>query len=378
VPLPGPQAQNLGAPQFGIRGFDQLGYRFRFLIFSPSDHFAQAVAGYDYPFAADFLGDAFVDRNPPHVTFAYVPASDDLPLGLIHDHAYWVSHVTLADSDVGEGTGKGVVDAFSHGFGVGDPPSTAGTTAGAVPPFTYQEFNRTWGAAPAISVANTLDVTLQNVASVHLDVARAALNASAPMTVNVDADADGTLHLDGAFPACAVVFENGEPLPAVTTSASGVTIPVPAGTHAYTVECIESFELRKVRVTRNGAGRDALMLKARFEALLAQLGLPGNALTITLDDADGALYTATVPASALTANGSGTKVRFRDRTGTLANGITSLSIGGRRRTDLSLRARNLDLSGATAGPFAVTIEIGPRSFAAAGVLRARGNKLLHP
>ena len=378
VPLPGPQAQNMGAPQFGIRGFDQLGYRFRFLIFSPSDHLAQASLGYNYPFAADFLGDAAVDRNPPHVTFAYVPASDDDSLGLVHDHAYWVSGVILADAEAGEGGGKGVVDAFSHAFGVGDPPSTAGTTAGAVPPFTYEEFNRTWGAAPAIPVANTLDVTLQNVGSVHLDVARAALNASAPLTVNVDADADGTLHLDGAFPACAAVFENGEPFPAGTTSAAGITLAVPSGTHTYTIECVESFELRKVRITQNGPGRDALVLKARFAALLAQIGLPGNAVTITLEDADGTFYTATVPAAALAANGSGTKVRFRDRSGAIANGITSLSIGGRRRTDLSLRARNLDLGGASAGPFTVTIEIGPRSLAASGVLRARGNRLMYP
>ncbi len=200
VPLAGPRAQNLGAPELGIRGFDQLGYRFRFLVFSPSDHLAQASVGYDYPFAADFLGDGFVDRNPPHVTFAYVPAADDASLGLVHDHGYWVSEVRLADANAPSAPGKGVVDAFSHAFGVGDPPSTPGATAGAVPPFTYEEFNRTWGAAPAIPAENVLDVTLRNVGSMRLDVARAALDPDAVLTVHVDADGNGTLASRGRVP----------------------------------------------------------------------------------------------------------------------------------------------------------------------------------
>src|SRR5439155_818675 len=90
VPIAGPRAQNLGAPEQGIRGFDQLGYRFRFLIFSPSDHLAQAINGYNYPFSTSFLDTAAVDRNPPHVTFAYVPAADAAALELVHDHAYWI------------------------------------------------------------------------------------------------------------------------------------------------------------------------------------------------------------------------------------------------------------------------------------------------
>ncbi len=44
--------------QLGIDGFDQLGYRFRFLTVLLSDHLAQASAGYDYPLATEFLGDA--------------------------------------------------------------------------------------------------------------------------------------------------------------------------------------------------------------------------------------------------------------------------------------------------------------------------------
>src|SRR5439155_4239274 len=136
VPIAVPMAHNLGAPEKGIRGFNQLGSHFRFLIFSPSDHLAQALNGYNYPFSTDFMDTASVDRNPPHVTFAYVPASDDASLGLVHDHAYWISEVRLKSTAGGTTPAKGVIDALSHAFGVGDPPSTPGTTTGSVPPFT--------------------------------------------------------------------------------------------------------------------------------------------------------------------------------------------------------------------------------------------------
>jgi hypothetical protein len=377
VPLVGPRAQNLGAPEHGIRGFDQLGYRFRFLIFSPSDHFAQAAAGYDYPFAAAFLGDGHVDRNPPHVTFAYVPAADDPDLGLVHDHAYWVSEVRLADPEGGEAPGKGVVDVLSHGFGVGDPPSTAGTTAGAVPPFTYTEFNRTWGAAPAIPVANVADLTLTNVGSLRIDLARAALHPWRTLTIHATSDGAALLHLDGAFADGGAVLEDGVPLAGATVGPGGAAIPVAAGTHTYTIA--EPFDVRRLGITLKDGSNDRLVLRARLTALLAELGLPGQDVSISVVGAAGPLLSATVPAAALVPNARGSKVSFRDPTGTVAGGITRLVVGGTRRTDITMKAAGLDLSTAAPGPMTVTLTIGDRTFVATGALRARGSaKLVYP
>ncbi|MEO6029682.1 MAG: alpha/beta hydrolase-fold protein [Candidatus Binatia bacterium] len=236
VPLVGPRAQNLGAPEHGILGFDQLGYRFRFLIFANSDHLAQAAAGYNYPFAADFVGDGFVDRNPPHVTFASVPESDDVALGLVHDHAYWISDIVLADATPGASPpAKGVIDVLSHGFGLGDPASIAGATAGAVPPFTYSENNRTWGPTPAIAVANRADVRLTNIASARLDLARAALDPGATLTLPTTADGPALLTLDGGFPPGRVVYEDGVVLAGGTANAGGAIVPVNPGTHTYVI-----------------------------------------------------------------------------------------------------------------------------------------------
>jgi hypothetical protein len=376
VPFVGPRAQNLGAPEHGIDGFDQLGYRFRFLVFQ-TDHFVLAALGYDFPFATAFLGDARVDRNPPHVTFAYLPDADDPALGLVHDHAYWVSAVRLAEATGGTTPAKAVVDAFSHGFGLGDAPSAAGAAVGTEP-LPYEEVNRSWGAAPVIPVANRLDVALRNVASVQLDTARANLDPASELAVVTDADVAGTVHLDGAFPACSRVVENGAVVPGASAGPAGAAVPVAVGAHTYAVTCLQTFELRRLGLTHAGGGSDKLTFRGRTAALIAQLGLPGGDVSLTLANASGDFFAATVPAALLRPNGNGTKLRFRDASGTLAGGITSLRIGGRRRTDISVRARGLDLSAATPGPFTGTLDVGPNTLSATGTLRAAGRRLAYP
>ena len=85
-----------------------------------------------------------------------------------------------------------------------------------------------------------------------------------------------------------------------------------------------------------------------------------------------------MPAAALVPNARGTRVRFRDLTGTLANGITSLVMGGRTRTDVTIRARHLSLGGAAAGPFTAILRIGSLELSATGTLRAAGPRLVLP
>src|SRR5207247_8998983 len=103
-------------------------------------------------------------------------------LGLRNDHAYWVSGLTLSDPNKTPFPAEGTIDARSHAHGLGDPPSTAGqrqcSTPGDPPdcgPLPYTEFNRTWGPAPTIPVANQLDITPTNLNGVTVDAARAGL-----------------------------------------------------------------------------------------------------------------------------------------------------------------------------------------------------------
>ena len=233
VPLAGTRAQNSGAPEVGIRGLDQLGYRFRFTTYPTADHTFFGNVQYDVPYAVPFLGESHVERAPAHVTFTYAPGTDDRRLGLVHDHAYWVSEVQLADVNAGTPTPKATVDVFSHAGGRGDPPSSPGSSAG-VAPLPYVEVNRSWGEAPPIPAENKLTMKLTNVGSVVVDTARARLDVGEIITVAVTSSSQATLVLDGRFKGAPVVKVDGEVVPA-TLKDGCLAISVPAGTTTLTI-----------------------------------------------------------------------------------------------------------------------------------------------
>jgi hypothetical protein len=138
------------------------------------------------------------------------------------------------------------------------------------------------------------------------------------------------------------------------------------------------LNLRKVRLRVRGAGEDTLLLKGSLTALLADLGLPGQDIRLTLSNGGGDFFDATVPASELAANAAGTKLRFKDATGSIAAGIVRLKIGGTARTDVLVRARDLDLGGASTGPFTATLYVGAIPHAGTGTLHASGTRLSYP
>jgi hypothetical protein len=192
VPLAGTRAQNLGAPEWNIRGFDQLGYRYRYVLYPAAEHLTIGVLKYDLPYQVEWLGDAAVNRNPYHVTFRYLPESDDADLGLVHDHAYWVSGVRLASKD---GTlPTALVDGLSHAFGLGDPPVSEQTQTPGHGPLPFVAFERTWGDAPPIAVENRLTLALTNVGEVTIDLARARLHL-AGLVLDVTTTTPVTVHL---------------------------------------------------------------------------------------------------------------------------------------------------------------------------------------
>ena len=232
VPVVGPRAQNLGAPEQGIRGFEQLGYRYRFLLFPAAEHFTLAALGYDFPEARDHLGDAVVDRDPAHVSFGYVPASDAPEFGLVHDHAYWVSDLRLANAE-GD-TARGIVDARSRGFGEDDPVSEQIQGAGVMQ-LPYVETGRVWQPPAKVPAENVLELELTNVQRVTLDVVRARLDPRRRLTIEAQADGAGNLVLDGRFPAGVKVTADGEPIDATRAADGTLTVPIEEGTHTYVI-----------------------------------------------------------------------------------------------------------------------------------------------
>lgn len=204
VPISGTTQQNIGPASGGRTSFDALGYRYAFDVYPVAEHLTLAIFGYNLPQAADFLGPATVDRDPFHVTLAYTPAADDPELGLVHDHAYWVSDVMLADPSVGvqvsavdDPVGKGVVDVESLAFGIDDPTSAQGSDAGTVP-LPYTEVNRTWSDPVPREPVNGLEVTLTNIAAVTLDLPRAQVSSGAPIELHYTADSAAAVTLVNA------------------------------------------------------------------------------------------------------------------------------------------------------------------------------------
>lgn len=182
-----------------VRVFDELGHRHRYEEWPEADHTTFPVQGYDIPGAGRSLGEAEVIDDPAQVTFVYTPGADDRRLGLVHDHAYWVSALSLA----GPG-GAGRIDAQSHArSGDGD--------AGG---------------------ENRLTLALRNLGTARVELDRAGLDPGRPLTVDVTSDAAGTLFLAGRLgPGTSVSgASRGR---AAAFADTGVSLPVVPGTVRY-------------------------------------------------------------------------------------------------------------------------------------------------
>lgn len=195
VPYPGPLAQNLGDPANGIDGFEQLGYRYRFQSYTAAEHYTLFLLD-NFPMGTPFLADTQMDRNPYHVTYAVLPVEDTPDYQLVHDHAYWVSGLQVVEAGTADAPGKGRIDAFSHACGLGDPVSTPGATAGAIP-LPHVETSRSWAAPPMIAVENKLTLSMSNLKAATLDLPRAGIDTTRPVTLVLSADAPGVLQLTG-------------------------------------------------------------------------------------------------------------------------------------------------------------------------------------
>ena len=163
---------------------DRLGYRYELDIFS-GEHLTLAIHD-QYAPAAEFLGTAKVDRNPPHVTYVADPSLDHADLGFVADHAYWLSGVKP------RGEGQGRIDALSHAFGRGDPVASAtqrgiGTLGdGNLGTLAFTRQFKTWGPVPPIVPADRIDLDAENVGTVTIDVKRAGVSCNVDLRVTSD------------------------------------------------------------------------------------------------------------------------------------------------------------------------------------------------
>jgi hypothetical protein len=255
VPYTGPRAQQAR--------FDELGLRSQLWSFTPGEHFTLALLdGWDA--ARDFLGESRVVRDPSRVDYAFVPAADRPALGLVHDHAYWVSGLRARDLSGEPGTdpARGEISARSLAFGEGDPVTGRVTSAGAgsgAPQLNTVEGTE-WERVPRVERENALELSLENVAAATVDGRRARLDGSRRLRVRVESDGGGQARLALALPRGARVERvAGEAVPAVGAVRSGTgparaaaaapevkldrdgaTFTVAAGTRTYVIDAAGS------------------------------------------------------------------------------------------------------------------------------------------
>nr|MBA3305971.1 prolyl oligopeptidase family serine peptidase [Thermoleophilaceae bacterium] len=253
VPYVGPRVQQAR--------FDELGLRSQLWSFAPGEHFTLAIQdGWDA--ARDFLGESRVKRDPSRVDYAFVPAADRPKLGLVHDHAYWVSGLRARDlaGEPSVDPARGEVSARSLAFGEGDPPTKKVTSAGAGagPPALNTVEGTDWETIPAVPSENALDLTLENVSAATVDGARARLDGGRRLRVKVSSDGAGSARLSLALPADARVERvEGDPIPPrasatrrrahaaasapeVSLDRDGATFTVAAGRRTYVIDSSQS------------------------------------------------------------------------------------------------------------------------------------------
>jgi hypothetical protein len=179
-----------------VKRFDELGYRYEFDQFQAGDHLTLAIND-EYAPAAAFLGTDTVQRNPPHVTYAYNPTMDFAADGTTAGHAYWLYKVALRAA--GGAAPIGQIDVRSEGFGTADPPPLATQlgagvlTGGQIPAIPYTSQSKGWGAAPSAPVHDILDIGATNVGHVTVDAARAKVSCGAHVNVTTDGPLKVTL-----------------------------------------------------------------------------------------------------------------------------------------------------------------------------------------
>ncbi len=261
VPYVGPRAQQAR--------FDELGLRSQLWSFAPGEHFTLAIQD-AWDAARDFLGESRVKRDPGRVDYAFVPAADRPALGLVHDHAYWLSDLRARDlsGDPGVDPARGEISARSLAFGEGDPITKKVTSAGAAagPPGLNTVEGTDWEAVPATPAQNALELSLENVSAATVDGARARLDGGERLRVKVASDGAGSVRLALALPANVTVDRvEGDPVPQaaarrraraagaapeVSLDGDGASFTVAAGTRTYVIAPAEGAARRGEEETR--------------------------------------------------------------------------------------------------------------------------------
>lgn len=168
--------------------FAELGYAYRYWEYPTRAH-EPSLHGLTTDVTDPFLGDARRVRDPARVTYVIDRTMWDVPLGIVHDRAYW-----LRDLRVAEGVRRATVDATSgRGRGYTTTP-VSGQGSSAAGPYTMVGLDPVPVAA---SGANELGVVSRGLSSVTVRADDAGLSRREPLSVRVDTDVPLELRVAG-------------------------------------------------------------------------------------------------------------------------------------------------------------------------------------
>jgi predicted esterase len=197
-----------------------LGYRYELDVYQPCanplcspvlpNHLMLGINDQFAP-AAAFLGSATVDPDPAHVTYVVDTARDAANYGIVGDHAYWVSGLTIRSQShtASNGDPEGQIDVFSHGFGTSDPvasgsqPGTGTLTGGNMGALAFASLTQTWSASAPAPASDTLDINATNIATASIDVSRAHVDCNVKLNITTDGPITVTL------PGCSRTVQAG-------------------------------------------------------------------------------------------------------------------------------------------------------------------------
>jgi len=226
------------------------------------------------------------------------------------------------------------------------------------------------GTAAAYDFRFSLDAPLTTQAA--FDAAAQVASVPAPSRGNHDGGGDlvvGDPRFAGqiAFLAVQVVDDAGNRSPLTSLG-------------SFSFAPFFTLERATLGFGRKDPGTDRLSMKGLVPMPLSAFAPATDAFTLTLADADGTFYAATIPAGRFVTNGNGMRVRFHDSTGTIANGLRTVVVRVNRTGGVKVRmsGRLLDLSGADRPAITTTLRFGAAPFQSTNTFRVLTRKLKFP
>ena len=172
--------------------------------------------------------------NPPVVSYSRLPGEDMPAIGLVYDHAYWLSGLLPADAAKPSTTRV-------ESFGVAHADLDAANAVRTVDPNDDEHgpdgrgtgvLKRTVPAyGPTLAARNALAATTTNDSALTVDLARAGLRLDCSLSIESNADGAVSIVLAGDGPAVLALSVDGVGQSTVAGFGGTYTVTVPVGKH---------------------------------------------------------------------------------------------------------------------------------------------------